>query len=802
MQLHFNKQNVETQIQCFHCGEKSTESLIRFDEKEFCCEGCKLVYELLNDNNLCTYYSLNSSPGIHLNKSVTSDRFLYLDNEEVKHKLIHFIEADEAHVRFYIPKMHCSSCIWLLENLQKINPEINSSVVNFLKKEVTIIFNANGVKLSAIVELLTNIGYEPLITLNELEQKTDKHTNREEIIKIGIAGFCFGNIMMLSFPEYFSLGNFYDQSDLKKFFGVITLMLSLPVFFYCASEFFVSSWKGIKQRFLNIDLPIAFAIVVTFFRSIYEIASGSGSGYLDSMAGIVFFMLIGRYFQNITYDNLSFERDYKSYFPISVTLLKNNKEESIPVSHLKKGNKILVRNNEIIPADSILQTVSTYIDYSFVTGESRPVKKVVGDLIYAGGRQLQGAIELEVEKEVSQSYLTRLWNKDTNTEKDAQSFIHKVSKYFTFFLFVTATFAFVYWTLSSDLNRGLNALTSVLIVACPCALLLSATFTNGNMLRIFGRNKFYIKNALVVEKAAKIDTIVFDKTGTITHGSSVKFIGKELSNEERIIAISVASNSLHPFSRRICEYFSGEHKYAVQDFEEIQGQGIKAKVDGKIVVLGSEYFVTGNKRMNNNSSSKVFFAIDGTVLGYFSIDSSYRAGIVELIKELDNTYHVHLISGDNDAEKDFLKTAIRNYNNIHFNQSPQEKLEYIKALQNSGNKVMMFGDGLNDAGALLQSDVGVSVSDDINNFSPSCDAILGGESFSKIKKLLDFAKRGKKIIYASFVLSIVYNVIGLSFAVQGQLSPVIAAILMPVSSISIVLLTTLTSTLIARKNGL
>ncbi|MGZ4056298.1 MAG: heavy metal translocating P-type ATPase [Bacteroidia bacterium] len=804
MQVRYQKDAVSEQLQCYHCGEKYAASTnIKFDDKDFCCEGCKLVYELLNENNLCTYYSLNNSPGISISDKNDSEKFGYLDNEEVNRKLIHFREKDEVHVTFYIPKMHCSSCIWLLENLPKINPAIISSRVNFLKKEVTIIYDENAVKLSAVVKLLVHIGYEPLISLNDLEQKKIKKSNKKEIIKIGIAGFCFGNIMMMSFPEYFSMGNFYGQAGLKTFFSFLNLFLSLPVLFYCASEFFVSAWKGIKQRFLNIDLPIAFAILVTFTRSLYEIVSATGTGYLDSMTGIVFFMLIGRYFQNITYETLSFDRDYKSYFPVSVSLLTNNKETSVPVSQLKRGNIIMARNNDLIPADSILKSDHTYIDYSFVTGESRPVKKMAGEIIYAGGRQLQGAVQLEIIKEVSQSYLTGLWNKDAGTQKSEESnssFITQVSKYFTMVLFTIAIFAFCYWMSQFNIHKALNALTSVLIVACPCALLLSATFTNGNMLRIFGRNKFYIKNALVIERLAGIDTIVFDKTGTITQGSSISFIGKKLNEEEHIIAVSLASNSAHPLSRKICEQFPLDKKNNVSSFEELQGQGIKGFVNGQYAIMGSEYFVTGKKNMQENSSSKVFFALDGKVLGYFSINNSYRKEISATTTTLKKEYHLHLLSGDNDAEKETLKNIFGD--ELHFDQKPEEKSAYIKSLQSNDHKVLMLGDGLNDAGALLQSDVGVAVSDDTNNFSPSCDAILDGSSFGKLKSFLDFSKSGKKIITASFIMSVIYNLVGLFFAVQGTLSPVIAAILMPVSSISIVLLTTVSSNLIARIKGL
>lgn len=790
-------------LQCYHCGESCKTEVINSDNKTFCCDGCQLVYDLLKESNLCTYYTLNSAPGISLKQSNYSGKNNYLDIPEINQKLIRFTDGNQVHIIFYVPKIHCSSCIWLLENLHKLNNAVIKSSVNFLNKEVTVIYDKENIKLSAIADLLENIGYEPLISLNDLENKIDKKSNsKEKIIKIGLAGFCFGNIMMLSFPEYFSLGNFHVQGELKMFFGYLNLILSLPVFFYAASEFFVSAWKSLRRQHLNIDAPIALAILVTFVRSVYEIVSSTGTGYMDSLCGIVFFMLIGRYFQDKTYETLSFDRDYKSYFPIAVTRKNENGETSIPVSQLKTGDHIIVRNNELIPVDAKLLSDYTHIDYSFVTGEAAPVKKILGELIYAGGRQLDGAVELEATKEVSQSYLTKLWNDDafTNKQKEhSKSFINKINLYFTVSVLVIAAVSFSYWFMLSDFNRAMNALTAILIVACPCALLLSATFTNGNMLRIFGRNKFYIKNSSVIERLAKIDTIVFDKTGTITLGSSAKFIGQKLNDYEFQLAASLSSQSSHPLSRKIGEQFLKNAPLKMLDFEEVKGYGIKGNVDGKYVIMGSEYFVTGFTRLVNHSSSKVFLSIDGIFLGYFSVENAYRSEFNLVANELDEQYNLKILSGDNDAEKDKLKLIFKDESNLRFNQKPNDKLEYIEFLQNDKQKVMMVGDGLNDAGALMQSDVGIAVSDNTNNFSPACDAILDGSSFGKLKAFLDFAKSGKKIIWASFVVSVVYNIVSLSYAVQGILSPVIAAIIMPISSISIVVLTTLASSLVAKR---
>ena len=461
-------------VECYHCGDSCKSETINFDEKSFCCEGCKLVYDLLKENSLCTYYNLNSNPGISPGKFNYTGKYNYLDNEEIKKRLIRFTDGHQTHITFYIPKIHCSSCIWLLENLHRLMEGVTKSTVNFLRKEATIVYNSDLVKLSEVAELLGHIGYEPLINLNDLEQKTEKITNGSQLIKIGLAGFCFGNIMMLSFPEYFSLGNLHDEPGLKTFFGYLNLILSLPVFFYCAWGFYVSAWKSIRYRYMNIDAPIALAIIVTFLRSAYEIIANTGAGYMDSLCGIVFFMLIGRFFQNRTYDTLSFERDYKSYFPIGVTVKNENGiEENLPVSQLKKGNHIIIRNSELIPSDSILLSVQTHIDYSFITGESAPVKKVKGDLIYAGGKQLDGAIDLEIANPTSQSYLTQLWNKDSNEPRmQAQkTYIDNINKYFTIAVLSIAFAAGTFW-IFFDSGKAMNAFTAVLLVACPCGPLI------------------------------------------------------------------------------------------------------------------------------------------------------------------------------------------------------------------------------------------------------------------------------------------------------------------------------------------
>jgi Cu+-exporting ATPase len=780
-------------VQCYHCGEICDVS-ISDNEKYFCCDGCKFVYQLLQENGLCNYYELSSKPGIKVKGKFASEKFAYLDNEEVKKKLLRFTDGSQCQVSFYLPQMHCASCIWLLENLHTIQPGILFSKTNFQRKEIFIAFDSSQTSLRKVVELLAFVGYEPYISLEEGKKKVDRKINHRKIFKIGIAGFCFSNIMMLSFPEYFSSGNI-DQPYLEKLFSYLNLALSLPVFFYSASDFFISAWKGLRQKWLNIDAPIALAILVTFSRSVYEIISGTGSGYLDSMSGIVFFMLVGRWFQDKTYDSFSFDRDYKSYFPLGVTIIKNGKEETDIIANLKKNDTILVRQNEMIPADAVIKSGEGNIDYSFVSGENTPLLKRKGELVYAGGKQLGSSIEMEVINPIEQSYITQLWNNNDafgeQKNKD-KSFIHPWSRYFTLALLVVASGAALYWAFNNPV-KILPAVTAALIVACPCSLLLSATFTFGNMLRHFGKNKLYLKNSSVIEKLAGINNIVFDKTGTLTHSAHayVLFEGIPLNKEEVNKVYALVKESVHPLSRMIKEDLIHANNITPLTvtctcFKELPGKGIEGMIGESKIKLGSKQFIEENNTKTGTAiTGEVFLSINDINKGVFKINNQYRSGIHELIQSLSGKkYGLHVLSGDNDSEKKNLESIFGTKAKIRFYQSPQDKLDYINSLKKNDTtaQVLMVGDGLNDAGALKQSDVGIAVSENTSQFTPACDAILDSNEVNKLNKFIQYAKSGKKIITWSFIFSILYNIAGLSFAVQGLLSPLIAAILMPVSA--------------------
>ncbi len=793
--------STQKKIQCSHCGEDCNTTDIYSADKHFCCQGCKTVYNLLNENNLCGYYDLNERPGHSLRQQVRADKFAFLDDAVIQKRLLRFANETETHVVFYLPHIHCSSCLYLLENLHRLEPAVVAASVDFPRKEISIIFKHTRISMRQLAELLTSIGYEPYISLNDLGNKKPDFP-KTMIYQLGIAGFCFANIMLMSFPEYLGL----DGADktLQGTFRILNIVLALPVLLYCAQPFFVSAWKGLRQRFLNIDAPIALAILITFCRSLYEVLNGISAGYFDSMTGIVFFMLAGRVLQQKTYRRMSFDRDYTAYFPIAVTVVGKEGERQVALPSIKVNDTLLLHHDELIPADGILTRGRALIDYSFVTGESLPVVKEMGEVVYAGGRQTGGNIEILTIKEVAQSYLTQLWNKghEKDTKQKAHSFTDTISRYFTWAVLVLAAIGAFYWSVQ-DGHRAWNVITTVLIVACPCALLLGNAFTNGNILRILARNKLYLRNAQTIEEIAAVEHIVFDKTGTLTstQGQQVSFVGQQpLSSQQMAAAAALANQSAHPLSRAIAQYGMVKNEYVVNGFSETTGQGIEGFVNGELVCLGSAAFVMGQQVPGSNT--RVYLSVENRYLGYFTFTNSYREALAPLAQQLQQQYHLSVISGDTDAEKENLANLLGKKVRLFFRQQPHQKQQYIRALQDAGQRVMMIGDGLNDAVALRQSEVGIAIAEDTNHFTPASDAILDAGQLGKLPAFIRLCRANKQIVVAGFILSLVYNIIGLFFALQGNLSPLVAAVLMPASSVSILLLTFGSSSWVAGRLGL
>lgn len=776
---------------CFHCGDEIIGKEINYDDKVFCCNGCKSVYELLSTNALNSYYSIEENAGAKP-KTEQIGQFDFLDIPKIRKKHIDFEDENSIKITLFLPQIHCSSCIYLLENIRKIEPRIKSCQVNFSKREAYFIIDKEF-QLSELATLLTKIGYQPNFGNRK---ENNKKQNYRYLYKLGVAGFAFGSIMLWSVPEHLGIEN--DNIDFRKLTSYLSLFISLPVLLYSANEYLISAYKALKHKSINLDVPISIGILSLYGQSASSILTDNGSGYMDSFAGFIFFLLIGKWFQSKTYQSLSFERDYTSYFPVTVYRKKSETEEEIiEIEEIEIGDTITIRNQEIIPCDSHLLSGEVEIDYSFVTGESIPVKKKKGDFIYAGGKLIGKKSELLVEKKSNRSHLTQLWNEATSHEnKTSEVTSDKFSIYFLIGLLIIALGAGIFWFVF-DSSRTVEIIVSVLIVACPCALALSKPFALGSIMRSLGRKKIYLKNVEVIPKLNETTDIIFDKTGTLTTGSGgkINYNGKEFSHEQKEAILVLANSSGHPLSKSIVNYLKSievQSNKELINFNEIEGNGIIGTIEGNTYKIGSLKFITGeNSQIKNETTS--YISINDEVWGEFTFESEFRDGIFNLLKNLSKKYNVHILSGDKNKDKNYIVEQVPAIKSLHFNQSPIDKLEFVQQLQNDSKKTLMIGDGLNDAGALDKANCGIAISEDAFRFTPSSDAILEASELKNLDQLLNISAFSKTILFTCYIFSLIYNTIGLSFALSGLLTPLVAAILMPISSISVVLISTFLS---------
>jgi len=785
--------------QCFHCGTLCRAEVYEHDDKAFCCRGCLTVFEILTDNGLTDFYQLSDAAGVKVNGTTTEEQFRFLDEPAVRERLVDFADAKLTRVSFQIPSIHCIACVWLLENLYRLKPGIGQAQVNFPRKEVALSFDTAKVKLSEVVALLASLGYPPDLKLSALDSKPLNQVSRRLWIQLGLAGFAFGNIMLFSISAYLGLDAFAGPG-FRRMVGAISFGLALPVVLYSALDYWRAAWTSLRQRLLNIDVPIAAGLVAIFAQSAYDILAGTGEGYFDSLTGLIFFLLIGRLFQQKTYDRLAFDRDYRAFFPLAVTRRSGAFEKVVSIAQLAVGDRLVIRNGELIPADVKLIGGPALIDYSFVTGESEPVSKTGGDHLYAGGRQMGGAIEVEMVKAVSQSYLTSLWNQEAFRKEKRVTLNQLTNLYsqrFTKIVLLIAAGAAVFW-LGVNPALALKSFASVLIVACPCALALAAPFALGTAQRVLARRNVFLKNPYVLETLAQVDAVVFDKTGTLTvpGAGSVTWQGEALTEMEQRWLYSMTRHSTHPLAVRIGETIKREHfPEPVRSFLETTGCGMEGSVDGHEIWMGAASWIASRgvdldeiaqAHFATHGGSSVHVGVDGHYRGCFLLTSAVRPETAKLIGTLKENCEIALLSGDNEKQRYQFRELFKDATQLHFNQSPLDKLDYVRDLQQGGRTVMMVGDGLNDAGALKQSDVGVAVVENVSAFSPASDVILAAGMVTRMADVLAYAKQSVRVVRAAFVISSLYNLVGIGIAASGRLSPVVCAILMPLSSISVV----------------
>lgn len=769
---------------CAHCGSETGTSLVMDEGVCFCCEGCKTVYHILHQNGLCDFYDIDSDAA----QSLQNKETLNWTIEELNVMATEFVVMDSGDQRtiiLHVPSIHCSSCIWLLEKLPDLNPGVLQCRTDFLKKQVRITYNTAQTQFGDLVYLLSMLGYQPSLMPEDTQDITKKE-NRKILLKLGVAGFCAGNIMMFSFPQYLGL-NITQEPQLLRWFNALNIALSIPLVFYSGGEYIRSFKQWLQFKTLSVKVPLAIGIGALWLRSVYEAATSVGSGYFDSLAGLIFLLITGTWLQNKVFDSLRFGEKARKFFPLVARTIITGRLVPKKVIELVPGDRVRVLHGEIIPADGVLMASEALVQYAYATGESAAQTKVAGEVLLGGGRNEGGVFEMEVIRPFNQSRLNEIWNiedEKQTPQSEVPDFEVVISKYFILGTLTIALAALLFWWIK-DASQMWFAFVAVLMVACPCALALAPPFSYNIVSAFFAKKGLYLRKPAIAAKLGEITDVVFDKTGTLSlSGEMQAVIPASYTAQEIEILSTAASQSRHPYSVAIAQSLKGYREMPVQNFMEYSGRGSEASIAGHEVRLGKQSFVSKDILSTREDNKNIWLSIDGTVLEPITINDVFRDDLSQTFDSLKKQHiSLHVASGDAEVEKQKLLFKYpKAFENISYGCSPSDKTEIIKKLKQDGH-VLMIGDGLNDAGALKAGDVGIVVTDDTNNFTPEASAILLQNAFSKLPDFLKIAQKGNRIVTRTFWVSLAYNVVALSLAFSGNMSPLIAAILMPLSSV-------------------
>ncbi len=804
---------------CLHCGDHCDRAVVATRHGTFCCEGCAAVFDVLQGHHLGAFYACDVAPGVTQRHKADLDpaRFAALDDPDVAAHLIEFEDGRLVRATLSIPSMHCASCVWLLEQFWRIDAGATRTEVDLQRRTLRIEFNPALTSLRRIADRLASLGYEPVVSPERMAAAPPSGRRRLHL-QIGVAGFAFGNIMLFSIPQY--LNGAPIEGGFQRMFDTLNLALAIPVLVFSAADYFRAAWLAARHRAMTLEVPVAIGLAALFVRSVAEIATGHGEGFLDSFAGLVFFLLLGRLFQQKVFDAIAFDRTYRSFLPLSVRVERDGGVTVVPLERLQPGDVIRLRRHEIVPADASLQDDDGAVDYAFITGEQTLVSVRRDQTVRAGGRAAT-AMRLRVRREVSQSHLASLWNNPL-FHRVKPHWLAGVSAAFGGWFTAGATGlavagAVAWWP---DAAASASVATAVLIVACPCALTLSAPITLGTAMGQLGRRGLYLKQPAVALDLSRIDMVVFDKTGTLTAGGAGAVVEKQgLSERGWGLARRLALESTHPASRAIAAACdpgpaeAGHERSAVRraiepgtepraigpdevtratwsgatprssHVRDVAGQGVSGLVDGEGVAIGSAAFVARCTGRPTGADDRTH-VVAGHERGWFRLSAVARPGLEEAATRLAGAHDVWLVSGDHDAERSRWSRVFGQ--RMRFRQSPEDKLTFVTDARAAGRRILMVGDGLNDAGALAAADVGLAVSDDTACVVPACDGLIAGNRLSDLPLFLRYARRARAVVLICFGVSVAYNVVGLTLALSGTLTPLASAVLMPVSSITII----------------
>ncbi|MGO4894420.1 heavy metal translocating P-type ATPase [Flavobacterium sp. W21_SRS_FM6] len=780
------------QQSCYHCGTKNPSaaysSVVLNEMRFFCCPGCQAVAEAIVSNGLENYYSFRSELADKVsdkNNDILESLQLF-DEDNITEEFV-YQSGENREIQLSIAGINCAACGWLLEKQLSKLGGIRSVGANVTTKRLIVIWDDKALKLSQILQKIQQIGYLAKPFQEEQHEALHQQENKLLLKRLGLAGLMTMQVMMLNLGVFFDLFGQIDAQT-KQYFNWVSLVLSTPVALYSAIGFYLSAWRALKARSVNMDVPISFALISIYVSGLYATTTAQGQTYFESLCMFVFLLLISRFLeQNARFKAAQISSNLFSHMPTTATLInEDNSHQSVLAKHLKIGQLVLVKVGEIIPVDGIVRQGNGQVNESMLTGEFQLITKQQDDKVYAGTINEVGTLVIEVLNALHHSVanqINQLQNRALLSKPRLANFADRTAHQFVMFVLIIAGLTYATWLFIAP-DLAFWVMISVLIATCPCALGLATPVSLTCTVGYLNKRGVLLKRADVLEQLTQVDWVGLDKTGTLTEG---KFIIKQLTNfsdlnEQEILklASSLEQYSSHPIAAVFKEFSASD---IVKDAQETIANGVSGEINGKTYRIGSARFcqVTSKDEL---ASFNVFLTCGDTLLAAFLLADAIRPESARLINSLAPKY-VSLLSGDNELAVEKLAQEL-NIKHYHAHLEPAQKLSIIQQAQHQGHTVLMIGDGINDAPVLAQADVSITLGLSTDLAKSSADIILLDNALDKIPVIIQQAIRTQRNIKQNIAWATAYNLLILPLAVTGSLSPLIAVIGMSVSSLIVV----------------
>ena len=787
-------------VKCTHCQLEFDESVMITEEETpdvyFCCNGCQGVYHLLKDDGLDSFYEKMGNSKIAPPLAIDNDSSSF-DMESFRQRYIKTTADGFSSVDLVMEGIHCAACIWLNEKVLAEKEGIVEASINFTNNKAKIVWDEDTIALSTIIDTIRSIGYNAYPYDRSKEDIKATKNKRDYFIRMAIAIFASMNIMMIDVAKYAGFFSGMKEETLQLV-HIAEFIFATPVLFYSGWIFFRGAYFGLKNKIVNMDFLVSSGATLTYIYSLYVLFGGKGHSYFDSVAMIITFVLVGKYLEVIGKKNAVDTMDkIRSQVPLEATIVEGGVKRVIPIDTIEVGDIIEVKTGEKATVDGMLIGSNGTFDESSLSGESLPIEKKAGDTIYSGTINTGQVIRYSATKNYANSTLNSivtLLEDALSSKPEIEDTTNELSKYFSVTILLLAILTFVGWYwYGSNFEQALIVSISVIVIACPCALALATPIASLVGISWAAEKGVLFKEAKFIETFSKADTVVLDKTGTITEGKlTVKKVSQEISREHLSLLYALSDSSTHPVSLAIKKYLEKEYEdikiVELEKIEQVQGKGLKALHDRKVLLGGnSKLLEVENIKIDINSEYTLYhFAIDGKHILTFELEDAIKKGAKELITYL-NSIEVWVVMATGDHKKVAIRVAKEvGIKDFKSSLSPIEKADYIATLKEQGKKVVMIGDGINDALALSKADIAIAMGNGADVSLAVSDVVILNNSLQAIEDSFMISRRTFKFIKQNLALSLIYNVITIPIAMAGYVIPLMAALSMSISSLLVV----------------